>query len=91
MGYEIEFDPGALKELKKLDPPIQRRLVGFLGERIAPLVDPRSLGEPLAGDKLGSFWKYRAGDWRIVCDIQDQQIVIRVLRVGNLREVYRNR
>mgnify|MGYP000376082298 FL=1 len=89
LAWQIEFDPDALKELKRLDRPVQMRLVAFLRDRLAPLDDPRSLGEALSGARLGSYWKYRVGDWRIVCDIQDQRIVVRVLRIGNRREVYR--
>ncbi len=89
MAWQIEFDPDALKELKRLDRPVQIRLVAFLRDRLAPLDDPRSLGEALSGARLGSYWKYRVGDWRIVCDIQDQRVVVRVLRLGNRREVYR--
>ena len=89
MGYSVEFDPDAMKDLKKLDRPIQQRLVGFLKDRVATLDDPRSIGEALSGAKLGQYWKYRVGDWRIVCDIQDQRIVVRVLRVGNRKEIYR--
>jgi mRNA interferase RelE/StbE len=89
LGYEIEFDPEAVKDLKKLDRPIQVRLVGFLKTRVATLANPRDIGEALAGAKLGNYWKYRVGDWRIICDIQDHRIVVRVLRVGNRREVYR--
>lgn len=89
MAWKIEFDPDALKELKQLDRPIQIRLIAFLRDRLAPLDDPRSLGEALSGARLGSYWKYRVGDWRIVCDIQDQRVVVRVLRLGNRREVYR--
>lgn len=58
-------------------------------DRLAPLDDPRSLGEAVSGARLGSHWKYRVGDWRIVCDIQEQRVVVRVLRLGNCREVYR--
>ena len=89
MGYEIKFDPAALDDLKKLDRPVQQRLLGFLKQRVALLDNPRDLGEPLSGAKLGSYWKYRVGDWRIICDIQDKKIVVRVLRIGNRREVYR--
>lgn len=89
MAWQIEFDPDALKDLRKLDKPIQLRLIGFLRNRIAPLANPRDLGEALSGQRLGTYWKYRVGDWRIVCDILDQRIVVRVLRVGNRREVYR--
>ena len=89
LAWQIEFDPDALKELKKLDRTVQVRLVGFLRDRLAPLDDPRSIGEALSGARLGSYWKYRVGDWRIVCDILDRRIVVRELRIGNRREVYR--
>ncbi len=89
MAFEIEFDPDALKDLKKLDRPIQQRLLGFLRQRVAVLDNPRDIGEALSGAALGNYWKYRVGDWRIVCDIQDSRIVVRVLRIGNRREIYR--
>ena len=85
----IEFDPAALDDLKKLDRPVQLRLLGFLRQRVAALDNPRSIGEPLPGAKLGNYWKYRVGDWRIVCNIDDQRIVVRVLRFGDRRELYR--
>ena len=89
MAWQIEFDPDALKDLRKLDKPIQIRLVGFLRTRVSSLINPRDIGEALSGQRLGSYWKYRVGDWRIICDIQDQKILVRVLRIGNRREVYR--
>ena len=89
MAWRVEFDPDAVKDLKKLDKQIQIRILDFLRERLARLDNPRELGEALAGSKLGNYWKYRVGDWRIICDLQDQRIVVRVLRVGNRREVYR--
>jgi mRNA interferase RelE/StbE len=89
LACAIEFDPDAVKDLKKLDRQVQVRLLGFLRERVALLEDPRSIGEALAGARLGSYWKYRVGDWRIICDIQDRRIIVRVLRVGNRREIYR--
>lgn len=89
MAYRVEFDPDALKDLKKLDKPIQQRLLGFLKTRVAVLENPRDIGEALAGARLGNYWKYRVGDWRIICDIQDNRIVVRVLRIGNRRDVYK--
>lgn len=89
MAWQIEFDPDALKDLRKLDKPIQIRLVGFLRTRVSSLTNPRDIGEALSGQRLGGYWKYRVGDWRIICDIQDQKILVRVLRIGNRREVYR--
>ena len=89
MAWIVEFDPDAVKDLKKLDRQVQSRILAFLRERLAPLEDPRSIGEALAGAKPGAYWKYRVADWRIIRDFQDRRIVVRVLRVGNRREVYR--
>ena len=89
MTWRIEFDPAAFEELSQLDRSVQRRILKVLRERIAPLDNPRSLGEDLHGTELGRFWKYRVGDYRVVCDIQDKVIRILVLRIGHRREVYR--
>ena len=83
MAWIVEFDPDAVKDLKKLDKQVQARILEFLRNRLATMQNPRELGEALAGSKLGNYWKYRIGDWRVVCDLQDQRIVVRVLRVGN--------
>ena len=89
MAWAVEFDPDAVKDLKKLDKQVQVSILDFVRKRLSALANPRELGEPLAGSKLGNYWKYRVGDWRIICDLQNQRIVVRVLRVGNPREVYR--
>ena len=89
MAWRIEFEDAALKELAKMDKPVARRIVAFLRERVAVLEDPRSMGEALKGSKLGEFWKYRVGDYRIVANIEDGALRILVLKVGNRREVYR--
>lgn len=89
MAWRIEFEDAALKELAKLDKPVARRILAFLRERVAALDDPRSVGEALKGSKLGEFWKYRVGDYRIVAHIEDGALRILVLKVGNRREVYR--
>ncbi len=89
LAWPIEFEDAALKELAKLDKPVARRILAFLRERVAALDDPRSVGEALKGSKLGEFWKYRVGDYRIVAHIEDGALRILVLKVGNRREVYR--
>ena len=89
MTWRIRFDPAAEKELKKLDRPEAIRILRFLSERVAVLTDPRSIGEALKGSKLGSLWKYRVGDYRVIADIQDGELCIVVVRVGNRRDVYR--
>jgi mRNA interferase RelE/StbE len=66
MAWRVEFDPAAARELGKLDPQVARRILTFLHDRVATLDDPRSIGEALKGSRLGEFWKYRVGDYRIV-------------------------
>ena len=89
MPWKIEFARAAERELNKLDPQIVRRILKVLNERIAPASDPRAFGEALKGSELGEFWKYRIGDYRLICSIEDQVLRILVLRIGNRREVYR--
>ena len=89
MGWAIEFDEAAKKELARLDRQVARRLLYYLTQRVISLKDPRSFGQALKGSKLGEFWKYRVGDFRIIASIQDQKMIILVLRVGNRREIYR--
>lgn len=89
LAWRIEFEDVAMKELAKLDKQVARRILTFLRERVAVLDDPRSVGEALKGSKLGEFWKYRVGDYRIITNIEDGVMRILVLKVGNRREVYR--
>lgn len=89
MAWRIELDPAAERELRKLDPQAARRILKFLHERVAKLDDPRSIGEGLRGSRLGEFWKYRVGDYRIISSIEDGALRILVVRIGNRREVYR--
>lgn len=91
MAWRIEIDDAAKKDLAKLDRSVARRITRFLRERVSPLEDPRSIGEALRGSALGEFWKYRVGDYRIIANIEDGALRILVIRVGNRREVYRQR
>lgn len=89
MAWKIDFERAAAKELDRLDRQSAQRILRFLNDRVAPLEDPRSLGEALKGSRLGEFWKYRVGDHRIIASIEDASIRIVVVRVGNRREIYR--
>ena len=89
MVWRIEVSETAEKQLAKLDRPVAKRIRAFLRERIAVLDDPRSIGDALKGSELGEFWKYRVGDWRLICQIKGKQIVITVITLGNRREMYR--
>ncbi len=89
MAWQIEIDEAAKQDLAKLDKPIARRITTFLRDRIAVLEDPRSLGEALKGSKLGAFWKYRVGDYRIISRIDDGVFRVLVVKIGNRSEVNR--
>lgn len=89
MTWKIEFLPEAEKDLKKIDSPIVRRILIFLEQRISRLEDPRSLGEALKGPKLGKYWKYRIGNYRIICRIKDKEILILVISIGHRKSIYR--
>jgi mRNA interferase RelE/StbE len=89
MAWRVELAPAAERELDKIDPQIARRILAFLHSRVAQLDDPRSVGEALKGSKLGEFWKYRVGDYRIIASIEDGTLRILVVKIGNRRDVYR--
>lgn len=89
MAWSIEYDRLVRKQVEKLDPQIQQRIHSFLYQRLAKLDNPRQLGEAMHGSEFGKFWRYKVGDYRIICDIQDQRVVVLVVEVGHRREVYR--
>jgi mRNA interferase RelE/StbE len=76
------------RQLDKLDRQVAKRILKFLNQRVRTLDNPRSIGEALRGSKLGEFWKYRVGDHRLICSIEDRRVLILVLRIGHRREVY---
>jgi mRNA interferase RelE/StbE len=89
LAWRIEFNPQTEKDFKELNQSERKRLFNFLKERVALLEDPRNIGEALSGKELGHFWKYRVGDYRLICEIRDQEIVILVVRIGHRRDVYK--
>ncbi|MGB7847900.1 MAG: type II toxin-antitoxin system RelE/ParE family toxin [Candidatus Acidiferrum sp.] len=89
MAWKIEFSAEADRELGKLDPQQAKRIVKFLQERVAKLSDPRSIGKALQGFRLGEFWRYRVGPFRLICKIEDDRLLVLVLRIGDRKEVYR--
>ena len=89
MAWTVEVSESALRELDKLDPQHARRILKFLDDRVAGSDDPRTVGQALQGARLGEFWKYRVGDYRLICKIVDERLIVIVLRVGHRREIYR--
>ena len=89
MAYNVELSAEVDRELSKLDTQQAKRILKFLHDRVAKLDDPRSIGEALHGSRLGEFWKYRVGDYRLTCKIEDDRLVVLVLRIGDRKEIYR--
>lgn len=78
----------ALNQRRKLDKQSARRILDFMDERVAQRDDLRSTGKALTGP-LGGLWRYRVGDFRVICEIQDGELRVLVAELGNRREVYR--
>lgn len=90
MAWRIELTDSARKTLKKIDPPVARRISTYLRERIATADEPRDLAKSLQGE-LGQYWRFRVGDYRLVCDIQDDVLRVLVIRIAHRKHVYRRR
>jgi len=86
--FFLGFNETARKQLKKLGRQAQREILGYLDERIASPESPRRFGKALKAD-LSGLWRYRVGDYRILCQIQDHQLIVLVVAVGHRRQVYR--
>ena len=89
MAWIIKYTDSARKQLKKLDKQSAIRILDFMDERIFESDNPRSIGKVLTGPKLGTYWRYRVGDYRIICNIQDGQLCVLVIEIGNRKEIYR--
>ncbi len=88
MGWKIEWDERAAKEIKKLDRPVQQRIIRYLRHRVIGDGEPRSTGKALKGNKA-EIWSYRLGDYRVLCHIEDEALAVLVLAVGHRKEIYR--
>jgi mRNA interferase RelE/StbE len=85
--WSIRYSPEFKKEWKRLDPSLQKRVIGFFAERLNTQQDPKLFAKPLSGN-LKSFWRYRVGDYRLVCQFYDEGKVIYLLRIGHRSEIY---
>jgi len=87
MAWKVEFENQARKELKKVDPQQAKQIVKYLFERIAGDNDPYRFGESLKYD-LSGLWKYRIGDYRVICHIESDKMIVLVVRIGHRKGVY---
>jgi mRNA interferase RelE/StbE len=89
MAWKIEFSEPADRELNRLDPQQSRRIRKFLLGRVAKLEDPRSVGKPLQGPHFGELWRYRVGNFRIICKLRDEVLIVLVVQNGPRKDIYR--
>jgi mRNA interferase RelE/StbE len=85
--WAVEFDDRARRELRKLDPKIQQEIFCYLRERVAGSSDPRQFGKALRMN-LAGLWRYRVGDYGLICRLEQERLVVLVVKVAHRREVY---
>ena len=88
MKYQVVFTEKAKKQLKKLDKHISSLILGWLEKNTQNCENPRIHGKGLVENKSGQ-WRYRVGDYRIICEIQDNEVIILVLEIGHRKEIYK--
>lgn len=86
MNWDYRISAQALKQLRKLGHEPSRSILAFLDTRVSGCDDPRQFGKCLKGD-LGEFWRYRVGDYRLLCRIEDEKLVVLVVRLGHRRDI----
>lgn len=87
MTWTIKYSEFAAKQMKKLDKKISNQIDTYLNERVGKQKDPTVFGKPLLHDKSG-LWRYRVENYRIICQLQNKELIVLVLRVGHRKEVY---
>ena len=87
MSWDYEISDEALKQLRKMGGEGRRRILKYLDDNISGCEDPRQFGKALTGD-LGELWRYRTSHYRMICKIQDERLVVLVVRAGHRRNVY---
>lgn len=86
--YHIVFSKQALKEIKKLDQQASRFIIAWIKKNLDNCTNPRSHGKALSANKAGQ-WRYRIGDYRLICVIQDDELLILALSIGHRKIVYK--
>jgi mRNA interferase RelE/StbE len=87
LGWSIEYDPGALADLKRLDRSVQNEILDYMEDRVSTAASPRDFGKPLRHAKFG-LWRYRVRDYRIVCELQEKRKTVLVVAIGHRSIIY---
>lgn len=85
--YRVEFTKNALKQLKKLDKYTASLILGWIRKNLVDCDNPRVHGKGLTADKSG-LWRYRVGDYRVLAEIKDSEILILIINIGHRRDIY---
>jgi len=85
--YKLIFSERAIKQLKKLDKHIYSLIIGWLEKNIEGCENPRIHGKGLTENRSGQ-WRYRIGDYRIICEIIDEEVIVLVLEIGHRKSIY---
>lgn len=86
--WRLVFSKKADKQLSKLDAGVRRVIVSWLLKHIDGCDDPRVYGKGLTANRAGE-WRYRIGDYRVLCEIRDDELIVLTIAVGHRRDVYR--
>ena len=86
MAWRIEVTPAAAKELRKLDRQVARRIGLYLQDLATSCAYPRQRGKALAANRVG-LWRYRVGDYRVICQLEDDRLLVLVVRIGHRSDV----
>ncbi len=86
--YKVEFSIEAANYIKKMDNSTRTTLLKWINKNLINCEDPRIHGKSLTGNKKG-IWRYRVGNYRVLCDIQDEILTILVLEVGHRNKIYK--
>ena len=86
-GYRVEYSERAIKELKKLNRYTRQMIYAWISKNLVGCENPRQHGKGLTANRSGQ-WRYRIGDYRLICEIKDNELVILALSVGHRREIY---
>lgn len=88
MSYAVKYEKKAVKQLEKLDRSVRVLIKAWIDKNLVGTSEPRVHGKSLKGE-LGEYWRYRVGDYRIIAEIRDDELLILIFEVGHRKDIYR--
>ena len=90
MSWRLVFSRRSDRQLEKMDPGVRRIIITWLLKHIDGCEDPRAFGKALTANRSGQ-WRYRVGDYRVLCELHDDEVIVLVIDVGHRSKIYRDR